>query len=279
MLHILHAQPEPTVPPPEAHVIRLERLVKRYGRHGVGPLDLHVPAGECFGLLGPNGAGKSTTLKVLTTLSAPTTGRAWVGGVDVVQVAAVRAKIGVVFQAPSLDLRLSALENLDFYAALHRPSWRRPEREARALAALANMGLADRARDEVGRYSWGMRRRVEVARALLTEPAVLFLDEPTTGLDPQTRAALWDHLAALRVQQTLTIFLATHDMEEAARCDRLGVLYDGRLVAVDTPDGLMARTGCRDVGAAFLSLCGAAVPASPPTDGRFSAKAAGTHSR
>ena len=148
------------------------------------------------------------------------------------------------------------------------------------MDALGTMGLADRARDEVGRFSWGMRRRVEVARALLTEPAVLFLDEPTTGLDPQTRAALWDHIAALRARRTLTIFLATHDMEEAGRCDRLGVLYDGMLVAVDTPEGMKQRTGCADVGSAFLALCGHAAPtANPSASEGFSAKAAGTDRR
>lgn len=261
-------------------VIRLEQMVKRYGARGVGPLDLDVPAGECFGLLGPNGSGKSSTIKVITTECAPTSGRAFVDAIDVVRVAEVRARIGVVFQAPSLDLRLSALENLDFYAALHRPTWRAREREERALASLGTMGLAERAREEVGRFSWGMRRRVEVARALLTEPAVLFLDEPTTGLDPQTRAALWDHLEVLRTRKTLTIFLATHDMEEAARCDRLGVLVDGALRAVDTPEGLKQSTGCADVGAAFLKLCGVgARPDAPSASEGFTAKAAGNHSR
>ncbi|MES2644836.1 MAG: ABC transporter ATP-binding protein [Myxococcota bacterium] len=231
----------------------------------VHPLDLDIAAGECFGLVGPNGSGKSTVLGLLTTLIPPTRGEGSIGGHALRDLTAVRARIGVVFQAPSLDLRLSALENLDFYAALHRPAWRAPEREARALAALATMGLADRAREEVGQHSWGMRRRVEVARALLTEPGVLFLDEPTTGLDPQTRAVLWDHLAGLRRDRGLTIVVATHDMEEAARCDRLGVLLHGHLVAVGTPAAL--SVGHPDLGAAFLALTGHAVAAEAASRG------------
>lgn len=225
----------------------------------VHPLDVDIAAGEWFGLVGPNGSGKSTILGLLTTLVAPTRGEGSIGGHPLRDVAAVRERIGVVFQAPSLDLRLSALENLDFYAALYRPAWRAKEREDRALAALATMGLTERTRDEVGRYSWGMRRRVEVARALLTEPGVLFLDEPTTGLDPQTRAVLWEHLDGLRRARGLTIVVATHDMEEAARCDRLGVLLHGHLVAVDTPAGL--SVGHADLSAAFLALTGPVVAA------------------
>jgi ABC-2 type transport system ATP-binding protein len=261
--------------------ISLTGLSRTYGdRVAVHPVDLDIPAGECFGILGPNGAGKSTTLKMLTTMSPPSAGQGTVAGADLRDVAAVRARIGVVFQSPSLDLRLSALENMDFYAALHRPIWSRGDREARALAALAQMGLADRAREEVGRFSWGMRRRVEIARALLTEPGVLFLDEPTTGLDPQTRAALWEHLAALRRTRSLTIVVATHDMEEAARCDRVGVLVDGRFVAVASPAQLVTSTGRSDLLGAFLALTGAhAARETGSVDEAFRARASGSHAR
>ena len=227
-------------------------LARRYGAvDALHPVDLVVATGECFGLVGPNGSGKSTLLGLLTTLIRPTRGEGTVGGADLRDVAAVRARIGVVFQAPSLDLRLSAVENLDFYAALHRPAWRPSERAARVHAALAALGVTERTGDEVGTYSGGTRRRVEVARALLTEPGVLFLDEPTTGLDPHTRATLWERLAVLRAGG-LTLVVATHDMEEAARCDRLGVLVAGRLVTIATPDALAA--GHRDLGAAFLAV-------------------------
>lgn len=262
----------------DAPAIVVRGLMRVYpnGRR-VGPLDFEVRAGERFGLVGPNGAGKSTTLELLTTQLPPTAGSATVAGADLRDVTAVRARIGVVFQAPSLDLRLSALENLDFYAALHRPAWRAPEREARILAALGRVGLADRAREEVGAFSWGMRRRVEVARALLTEPAVLFLDEPTTGLDPQTRASVWAHLDAL---PAIALVVATHDMEEAARCDRLGVVRDGALVAVDTPAALVARTGAATLGDAFLVLAGAGVAGEKPSlDAAFHAKSAGRETR
>ncbi len=258
--------------------IEARGLARVYGNgRGVGPLDLVVEAGERFGLVGPNGAGKSTTLDMLTTLLPPTSGSATVGGADLRDVTLVRARIGVVFQAPSLDLRLSALENLDFFAALHRPAWSAAERERRILEALDRMGLADRATEDVGGFSWGMRRRVEVARALLTEPRVLFLDEPTTGLDPQTRASVWAHLDAL---PDLTLVVATHDMEEAARCDRLGVLRAGRLVAVDTPAALVARTGAPTLTEAFLRLTGVEVAAERPSvDGAFRARAAGRETR
>ncbi len=264
----------------EAAIV-LDGLARRFGAvDAVHALNLRVRAGEWFGLVGPNGSGKSTTLKMLTTLLSPSQGRGWVAGQDLVDLAAVRARIGVVFQAPSLDLRLSALENLDFYAALYRPAWTAAGREARSLEALEQMGLAARAREEVGQYSWGMRRRVEVARALVTQPAVLFLDEPTTGLDPQTRAALWQHLHAIRRERRLTIVLATHDMEEAARCDRLGVLLQGHLVAVDTPAGLCAQVGTSELTAAFLALTGADVAAEAASRAEvFRARASGAYSR
>lgn len=261
--------------------IQLDGLVRKYdGRVVVGPLNLRVESGECFGLLGPNGAGKSTTLKMLTTLLPPSEGQAIVGGARLSDVAAVRAQIGVVFQAPSLDLRLSSFENLDFYLALHRPALPRAQRHMRVVRGLDQMGLAERAREEVGRLSWGLRRRVEIARALLTEPSLLVLDEPTTGLDPQTRFSLWEHLMDQRRARTLTLIVATHDMEEAARCDRLAVMAEGKIVAVNSPAGLCESTGEPDLGRAFLSLTGTNVanPAASAKE-RFKAKAGTVQTR
>ena len=233
----------------------LDKLCRSFGpREVVRQLSFEVPSGQLFGFLGPNGSGKSTTIKMLTTLLPPTTGDATIGGASIRQLRAVRERIAVVFQDPSLDTRLSALENLVLYGALYRPTWSRSERHERAMAALEAMGLADRATEQARTYSWGMRRRVEIARALLTEPGVLFLDEPTTGLDPQTRASLWEHLAALQQRTRLTLFLATHDMEEAERCERIAVLHHGRLQALDSPTGLCEATETDTLTQAFLAL-------------------------
>jgi ABC-2 type transport system ATP-binding protein len=241
--------------------IRLEHLTRRYGdREVVSDLCLEVASGERFGFVGPNGSGKSTTIRMLTTLLPPSSGKAFVGPDEISDVWAVRRRIGVVFQDPSLDLRLTARENLDYYLALYRVDLRAAERRVRVTEALANVDLASRSEDLVGSYSWGMRRRLEIARALMPEPQVLFLDEPTTGLDPQSRQDLWLHLERLGDERGITLFVATHDMEEAARCQRVAVLDKGRLVAVDTPAGLGERTGTADLTAAFLSLTGRVVP-------------------
>jgi ABC-2 type transport system ATP-binding protein len=244
--------------------LELMDLRRSFGdREVVRGLSFSVAPGELFGFLGPNGSGKSTTIKMLITLLEPTAGDATIGGASIRDVWAVRQHIGVVFQDPSLDLRLSATENLDFYGALYRPDIPRAERRERAASAIALMGLADRADDMVRTYSWGMRRRLEIARSLLTDPGLLFLDEPTTGLDPQTRAALWAHLERLRRERGLTLFLATHDMEEAARCDRVAVLYEGALQAIGTPAALLEQTGCAGLTEAFLALTTRAVEGGP----------------
>lgn len=237
--------------------IHVRDLRRSYGRtEVVRGLTFDVEPGELFGFLGPNGSGKSTTIRMLTTLLPPSDGDAFVGEHSIRDVWAVRRRIGVVFQDPSLDLRLSALENMAFFAALYRPRWGRRERTRAAWELLEIMGLHNRARDLVRTYSWGMRRRLEIARSLMTEPAVLFLDEPTTGLDPQTRAGLWQHLLAMRSQRGITLFVATHDMEEAARCDRVAVLHEGALVALGEPSALCAREGTEDLTSAFLALTG-----------------------
>ena len=203
-------------------------------------LDLEIPAGEFFGLLGPNGAGKTTTISILTTRGEPTSGAAVVAGADVVrESAAVRQRIGVVPQRPNPDRSLTTVENLVFHASYfgipHAAA------AARAERLLAAFGLAERAAAKVGELSGGQQQRLMIARALMHDPEVLFLDEPTVGLDPQTRLALWDLLRDLH-RRGHTIVLTTHYMEEADRlCERIAILDRGRLLALDTPANLKAR--------------------------------------
>jgi ABC-2 type transport system ATP-binding protein len=232
--------------------IRVDALARRFGDlEAVAGISLDVGRGELFALLGPNGAGKTTTVRMLTTLLTPSAGRAAIDGIDVCTAPReVRRRIGVVFQEASLDDRLTARENMALHARLyHLP---RTERPARIDAALALVGLSERADDFVKTFSGGMRRRLEIARGLLHEPAVLFLDEPTVGLDPQTRRAIWDHLVMLKRERGTTILVTTHYMDEAERCDRVAIIDHGRLVALDTPAALKKRIG-GDVVTARLS--------------------------
>ncbi len=223
--------------------IAAEQLVKRYGEiEAVRGLDLSVMPGEIFGFLGPNGAGKSTTISVLCTLLRPTSGRAAVAGFDVLrEPGAVRAHIGLVFQDPSLDEQLTARENLDFHAFLYDVP--RAIRTQRIHEVLEMVELADRANSKVNTFSGGMKRRLEIARGILHSPEVLFLDEPTRGLDPQTRRHIWDYLRELRRREGITIFMTTHYMDEAEFCDRIAIIDMGRIVALGTPDELKARVG------------------------------------
>jgi daunorubicin resistance ABC transporter ATP-binding subunit len=221
--------------------VRTRGLRRTYGERAVvHGLDLTVREGEMFGFLGPNGAGKSTTIAMLCTLLPPTGGSAEVAGADVRRTPwEVRRRIGVVFQEPAVDRELTAEENLRLHAELY--GVRRGELRSRSRTLLRLLGL-DTARGPVGTFSGGMRRRLELARSLLHRPRVLFLDEPTVGLDPQSRAVIWDLLHGLRRHQT-TVFLTTHHMEEAERCDRLAVLDRGRVVAEGTPQQLKAEIG------------------------------------
>ena len=223
--------------------IAAEQLVKRYGEiEAVRGIDLSVMRGEIFGFLGPNGAGKSTTISMLCTLLRPTGGRAAVAGLDVVrEPGAVRAHIGLVFQDPSLDEQLTAKENLDFHAFLYDVP--RTIRAQRIREVLEMVELADRANSKVTTFSGGMKRRLEIARGILHSPEVLFLDEPTRGLDPQTRSHIWDYLRELRRREGITIFMTTHYMDEAEFCDRIAIIDMGRIVALGTPDELKARVG------------------------------------
>ena len=219
-------------------------LTRRYDQLvAVDRLDLVVAAGAIFGLLGPNGAGKTTTIKMITTLLPPTAGSARVAGFDVVREAGkVRCRIGYVSQMLSADGGLTAEENLRLSASLYGIP--RRERSARIAAALEFIGLAEAAHQLVKRYSGGMIRRLELAQALLHEPAVLFLDEPTIGLDPLARRAVWERLLALKARGGTTILITTHDMEEAdALCDEIALMHRGAVVARGTPAELKRQVG------------------------------------
>jgi ABC-2 type transport system ATP-binding protein len=218
-------------------------LRKEYGAlTAVDGVDLSVRTGETFGFLGPNGAGKSTTIKILCTLVAPTSGTARVAGHDVVaERAEVRRHIGLVFQDTTLDAYLSAELNLRFHAELYGIP--KDALEPRLRQVLEMVGLWDRRSDKVQNYSGGMKRRLEIARGLMHSPRVLFLDEPTVGLDPQTRASIWGYINELREQEQITIFLTTHYMDEAENCDRIAIMDAGRIVALDTPEALKASVG------------------------------------
>ena len=224
-------------------MIEAKGLVKKYGDlEAVAGIDLEVYRGEIFGFLGPNGAGKSTTISMLCTLLTPTAGIARVAGIDVVRdPAAVRQRIGLVFQDPSLDDQLTARENLEFHAFVY--SVPAPDRRRRIDEMLNLLQLADRASSAVKTFSGGMKRRLEIARGMLHQPQVLFLDEPTIGLDPQTRKSIWTHLNELRDTKGVTIFMTTHYMDEAEYCDRIAIIDRGKIVALGTPDELKAMVG------------------------------------
>jgi ABC-2 type transport system ATP-binding protein len=223
--------------------IEVDELVKSYGEvDAVRGVSFTVPPGEVFGFLGPNGAGKSTTINVLCTLARPTSGTARVNGFDVVaQRDAVRRQIGLVFQDPTLDGYLTAEQNLRFHAELYGidPG----VIGARMDQMLEMVDLADRRDRPVMTFSGGMKRRLEIARGLLHSPRVLFLDEPTIGLDPQTRSSIWRYIRALQEREGTTIFMTTHYMEEAELCDRIAIMDRGQIIVLDTPAALKAGIG------------------------------------
>lgn len=220
-------------------IIETLGLTKRFGElKAVDHIDLSIREGEVFGLLGPNGAGKTTTLSMLATLLKPTEGTAKVDGHDVLtEAAAVRKSIGIVFQEPSSDDILTGRENLYLHALMYGVD--RRIREQRFREVLKLVDLEDRADDQVKKYSGGMRRRLELARGLLHKPKILFLDEPTLGLDPQAREHIWQYIRRLVDLEHVTVILTTHYMEEAERlCDRVAIIDDGRIIALDTPERL-----------------------------------------
>lgn len=230
------------------NAIEVKELVKTYGAlKAVDHISFEVPAGECFGSLGPNGAGKTTLIRILTGLIPPTEGAAKVAGFDVAKRPdQVRRAIGVVSQAMTTDLDLTGWENLDIYGKYYEVPEK--ERRGRMRELLSRVGLAERASDLVATYSGGMRRRLEIARGLIHQPKILFLDEPTIGLDPQSRRVVWDLLREFRKQEALTIFLTTHYMDEAdLLCDRIAIIDAGKVLVMDSPEGLKKKIPGSDI--------------------------------
>jgi len=223
--------------------VEVDGLIKKFGDvEAVRGIDFTVRPGEIFGFLGPNGAGKSTTINMLCTLLRPSGGRARVAGHDVVaERDSVRRNIGLVFQDPTLDGYLSGEQNLRFHAELYGVP--RSVTAGRIRQVLEMVNLWDRRGDLVQTYSGGMKRRLEIARGLLHSPRVLFLDEPTVGLDPQTRASIWEYIRQLQRAEEITIFMTTHYMDEAEFCERIAIMDSGRIVALDTPEALKAGVG------------------------------------
>ena len=231
--------PDGTVAP----AITVNALDKRFGDvHAVRGVDFQVEMGEVFGFLGPNGAGKTTTINMLCTLAKPTSGKASVAGHDVVSERDdVRRNIGLVFQDPTLDGYLTAAQNLQLHAELYGvESELVAQRSEQVLKMVA---LWDRKDSTVSTFSGGMRRRLEIARGLMHSPRVLFLDEPTIGLDPQTRRSIWTYIRELKEREEITIFMTTHYMDEAEWCDRIAIMDHGQIVALDTPEALKAQVG------------------------------------
>jgi ABC-2 type transport system ATP-binding protein len=223
--------------------IEVRGLVKNYDEvQAVRGVDFEVAAGEVFGFLGPNGAGKTTTINMLCTLVKPTAGSASVAGHDVVHERDdVRRNIGLVFQDPTLDSYLTAVQNLRLHAELY--GLPRDVVAPRMQQVLEMVGLWERKNSPVGTFSGGMRRRLEIARGMMHSPRVLFLDEPTIGLDPQTRRSIWSYIAELKEREEITIFMTTHYMDEAEWCDRIAIMDNGQIVALDAPDTLKAQVG------------------------------------
>lgn len=240
--------------------IEVEHLHKQFGTFvAVKDVSFSVEEGGIFALLGPNGAGKSTTIKMLTTLLEPTSGKIRVHGFDPVkEPEEVRRSFGIVFQDPSLDDDLTAYENMEFHGILYGVP--KIVRHARITELLQFVELSDRKDDYVREFSGGMKRRLEIARGLLHHPKIIFLDEPTLGLDPQTRNHLWSYLKSLNEKEGITIFFTTHYMEEAEKLARdIAIVDHGSIIAKGTSEELKKETGTASLEEAFLSLTGSAI--------------------
>ena len=241
-------------------MIRAENLTRKFGDFiAVDAVSFEVGAGEIFAFLGPNGAGKTTTIKMLTTLLAVTSGKLEIDGLDPTRHKnEVRRRFGIVFQDPSLDQELTAWENMELHGALYHVP--RKLRRERSEALLTTFGLWDRKDGRVREFSGGMRRRLEIARGLLHTPRILFLDEPTLGLDPQSRNQLWTHVKELNQKEGVTVFLTTHYMDEADRAaSRIAIIDHGKIVALGTSQQLKDRTRTATLEDAFLALTGTAL--------------------
>ncbi|MGE5894830.1 MAG: ATP-binding cassette domain-containing protein [bacterium] len=223
--------------------IVVDSLSKQFnGKRAVDGIQFQVEKGSIYGFLGPNGAGKTTTINILCTLLKPTSGKAFVNGYDCEkQPDLVRRSIGIVFQDTTLDKDLTAYENLLYHAILYRVS--REKRAGTVNQALAFVGLSERKHDLVKRFSGGMKRRLEVARALVHQPEILFLDEPTLGLDPQSRENLWSYVRTLPKERGITVFMTTHYMDEAEVCDKIGIIDHGKIIASGSPGELKSGIG------------------------------------
>ena len=241
-------------------MIQVRNLTKKFGDFtAVKDISFDVPAGEIFAFLGPNGAGKTTTIKMLTTLLRPSGGTIELDGLDpAVRSNEARQRFGIVFQDPSLDNEQTAYENMELHAVLYKvPRKVRTERIERLLKLFE---LWDRRNDYVKTFSGGMRRRLEIARGFLHTPKILFLDEPTLGLDPQTRNQLWTHVKSLNQSDQVTVFLTTHYMDEADRvAHRIAIIDHGGIVAQGTPQELKQQTNSDSLEQAFLTLTGTTI--------------------
>jgi len=241
-------------------MIKVEHLIKKFGDvAAVDDISFEVAAGEIFAFLGPNGAGKTTTIKMLTTLLRPTSGQIEIDGLDPAkQSNEARKRFGIVFQDPSLDQELTAYENMDLHGVLYHVP--RKVRHERTEMLLKLFELWDRRDDFVKTFSGGMKRRLEIARGFLHTPKILFLDEPTLGLDPQSRNQLWTHVTDLNKTEQVTVFLTTHYMDEADRvAERIAIIDHGKIVTQGTPAELKQQTSTDSLEAAYLSLTGASI--------------------
>lgn len=239
------------------NIIELEHVVKKFDDFvAVNDISLKVEKGLIFAFLGPNGAGKTTSIKMMTTLLKPTGGRIRLNGHDPVsEPEEVRRAFGIVFQDPSLDDELTAWENMEFHGVLYNVA--RPLRRQRIEQLLKMVDLWDRRESLVKSFSGGMKRRLEIARGLLHHPKILFLDEPTLGLDPQTRNHIWGYIKDLNASEKITVFFTTHYMEEADRvADRIAIVDEGTILAEDSPAGIKAAAGVSNLEDAFLALTG-----------------------
>lgn len=240
-----------------ADLIEVKNITKDFkGIKAVRDISFKVKEGEVFGFLGPNGAGKTTTIKMLTTLLHPTSGKMKVNGFDpMTQQSEARASFGIVFQDPSLDNELTAYENLEFHGVLYGVP--KEERKKKIEELMKFVGLWDRKDDYVKTFSGGMKRRLEIARGLIHHPKILFLDEPTLGLDPQTRNSMWKYLAKLNKEEGMTVFFTTHYMNEAEKAaDRIAIIDHGKIIKIGTPEELKKATNTDSLEEAFLKLTG-----------------------
>jgi ABC-2 type transport system ATP-binding protein len=243
--------------PEKNNIIEVRNLTKKFnGFKAVDSITFNVKKGEIFAFLGPNGAGKTTTIKILTTLLKPTSGEMRVNGYNPLKKQyQVRCSFGIVFQDPSLDDELTALENMEFHGVLYKLP--RRERRERIERLLKFVELWERRNELVKKFSGGMKRRLEIARGLIHTPKILFLDEPTLGLDPQTRNHIWTHIKDLNKKEGVTVFLTTHYMDEAERvADRIAIIDQGRIIKEGTAESLKSQTGQPTLEDAYLAITG-----------------------